>query len=152
MRVHYFPVMTWDPSNYPTPSADGYAVTVIGSDDPIGEILAERRESLERTVSGLARLIQERGDLRDANLESIDEDVLTVRNLVHAIYRPGQPATDNPFYTRLRLEELRLERDRRIEASSWWRDTIDAAKELGAIVERVEQARRNERLLQGGFQ
>jgi hypothetical protein len=130
-------------------STGGYSVPSTDTEDPIGQILAGRRESLERSAAGLARLIEERAELRETNLASIDENVLAVRNLVHAMYRPGQPATDNPFYNRLRLEELRLDRDRRNELNSWWRDTIDVAKELGAIAERIEVARRNEILLRG---
>ena len=141
--------MTWDPCNYELVPTGSYLAPSTDTADPIGQILAGRRESLERSAAGLARLIEERAELREANLASIDENVLVVRNLVHALYRPGQPATDNPFYTRLRLEELRLDRDRRNELSTWWRDTVDVAKELGAIIERIEQTRRNGILLRG---
>jgi hypothetical protein len=142
--------MNWNPAHYVVEPAGRYAVPArMDNEDPIVELIAGRRQGLERTGGRIAGLIQERARLRDESLESIEDNRLTVCNLIHAHYRPGRPATDNPLYTRLRLEELRLDRDRRHELVSWWRDTIDVAKELGSLVEKIEQARRNEELIRG---
>lgn len=103
-----------------------------------GAVLRGRQESLERLVRGLENLLEERERLRDDVLAAIDRDETTVADLILAMYRPGAVGTDNPAYVKLRVEHLRLERERRQAAVECWRDSALLAKDL---VEKAERAR-----------
>ncbi len=146
---HHSSVMTRDPTAYVIAPAEHYLVPTEPVHDLVDLLLGSRTQSLERSASRVAELIEQRIQIRDDALESIEENRLTVRNLVHALYRSGQPSTDNPLYVRLRLEELRLDRDSRQELAACWKDTVDVGKELAQVVEQIETARRNQNLIQG---
>jgi hypothetical protein len=143
--------MTRDPASYAVPAAGSYLDTMSAADSLVDLLLGGRSQSLERSAARVSELISERLEIRDRALAEIEENVLTVRNLAHALYRPGQPPTDSRDYLRLRLEELRLDRDRRTEIASCWRDTIEVGKELGQLVERIEAARLQQTLIGGGL-
>jgi len=143
--------MKRDPQRYLCQLSESYTAredaSVVG--DSVEGILVERREGIERVAARLSSLVETRTALRDEAIASIEANQLTIARLAHALYRPGQPVIDNPLYTRLRLEEVRLDRDRRQEYSGWWKDAAEVTKDLGLLTQRIEMARRNEDLLRG---
>ncbi len=117
--------------------------------DAAGAILRGRLESLARLTRGLEALVEEREGLRDDVLAAIDRDETTVSNLLLALYRPGVAGTDNPAYVKLRVELLRLERERRQAAVECWRDSALLSKDLVEQAERANEAARIGELLWG---
>ena len=121
-----------------------------GAADSEGEILRGRRESSTRLADGLDALVSARVKLRDDVLYAIDHDELVVSNLILAMYRPSVTPTDNPAYVKLRVENLRLARERRQAVVECWRDTVLLAKDLDEMVERVRESDRLESLIRKG--
>lgn len=115
-----------------------------------GEIFRGRTASLARVTTGLETLVEERQRLRDEVLEAIDRDQTTLTDLLLAMYRPGVVGTDNPVYVKLRVEQLRLERERRQVTVECWRDTALLAKDLIEQTERGHEAVRIGGLLGSG--
>jgi len=118
----------------------------------IDGLLEGHRLSMERTVQRMSATLADRLTLHDEALQSIDSNRIEIQNLIHSIYRPGQPATENPDYLRLRLEKLKLDRDHRREMVDCWRDSIETTKEIAGLLEKIEQAKNDELLIQGGAQ
>ena len=118
--------------------------------DAAGDLLRGRHESLDRLASGVGALVAERHRLSGEVLEGIDRDDLDLSNLMLRLYRPGQALSDNPVYTKLKVERMRLGRERRQELVSCWRDTALLGKDLVELVERAAEAKRTSRLLDGG--
>ena len=115
-----------------------------------GDLLRGRHESLDRVASGVGALVAERHRLSGEVLEGFDRDDLDLSNLTLRLYRPGQALSDNPVYTKLKVERMRLGRERRQELVSCWRDTALLGKDLVELVERAAEAKRTSRLLDGG--
>lgn len=133
------------------PAAQHYELTPVadGTGGLIDSLLSGRRQSLEEQAVRLAALVAERQTLRDGSLAAINYDQIVLCNLVHALYRPGVPPTENRDYIKLRLEQLRLEKERRQEIVSAWRDTVDLGRDMAQLRQKVEEARRNEGIFQG---
>lgn len=94
-------------------------------------------------------LVYERRRLSSEVLAGIDEDDHDLTNLILSLYRPGQPLTDNPLYSKLRVERMRLGRERRQELVSCWRDTSLLGKDFAELAGKVESAAVTSRLLEG---
>lgn len=120
-----------------------------GTGEAAVSILRGRLESLARLTRGLEALVEEREGLRDNVLAGIDRDETTVSDLLLAMYRPGVAPTDNPAYVKLRVELLRLERERRQAAVECWRDSALLSKDLVEHAERTSEAARIGELLWG---
>jgi len=140
--------MTQSGYTYLIPSGR-YSVCEDSTRDPIALLMASRLQILGRSSERLEGLLGARDNLKEEALASIDKNRLTVANLIHALYLPGQKQTDNPLYIRLKLEELRLDRDQRMEVIGAWRDGVELCRELGGLAEKIEMAGRNERILGG---
>ncbi len=125
----------------PTPSAEG--------EGTIEALLRGRREGLEAMASVVERLIGERREAMRSVLNALDRDHLYLENLILDRYRPMARPTDDPTYVNLRVQQLRIERERREEERAFWRDTVLLAKEHGELLRRVHEARQRERLLEG---
>lgn len=133
----------------PQPS-NAYVLAVPDGPGAAGDLLRGRHESLDRVASGVAALVAERHRLSEEVLVGIDQDDLDLSNLMLSLYRPGQALSDNPVYTKLKVECMRLGRERRQELVSCWRDTALLGKDLVELVERAAEAKRTSRLLDGG--
>lgn len=132
------------------PSDHGRPAGEPGAHDAAGEILRGRRESSVRLAEGLDSLVRAREKLRDDVLYAIDRDEMVVGNLIAAMYRPAVTPTDNPAYVKLRVEQLRLARERRQSVVECWRDTVLLSKDLEELVERTREVDRLETLIRGG--
>lgn len=128
--------------------ATTYGLAPVGGDDSVRGFLRGRQESLERMTSSVGSLVSERQRLSAEVLAGIDQDDLDLGNLILMLYRPGQAVTDNPAYTKLRVERMRLGRERRQELVSCWRDTALLGKDLAELEGRVESSALANRLLE----
>lgn len=117
--------------------------------DTAGDLLRGRHESLDRLASGVGALVAERHRLSEEVLSGIDRDDLELSNLMLRMYRPNIALTDNPAYAKLKVERMRLGRERRQELVSCWRDTALLGKDLVELVEKAEEAKRTSTLLGG---
>jgi hypothetical protein len=115
-----------------------------------GDLLRGRHESLDRVASGVGDLVAERHRLSEEVLLGIDRDDLELSNLMLRMYRPNIALTDNPAYAKLKVERMRLGRERRQELVSCWRDTALLGKDLVELVEKAGEAKRTSTLLDGG--
>jgi hypothetical protein len=133
---------------FPQPSS-AYVVAVADGPGAAGDLLRGRHESLDRVASGVGALVAERQRLSEEVLGGIDRDDLELSNLMLNMYRPNIALTDNPAYTKLKVERMRLGRERRQELVSCWRDTALLGKDLVELVEKAEEARRTSTMLGG---
>ena len=139
------------PSRYLESPAPGQEITQSGASDAIDGLLVARRHGLEEMASELGGLIEKRREATRSILKALDRDQLYLENLILDRYDPTARPTDDRVYVTLRLQQLRLEHERREEERSFWRDTVLLAKERGELLRRVEEARSREDLLSGGW-
>lgn len=118
-------------------------------EDALDALLVSRREGLEALAAEVGRLVAARHMASAEILGAIDRDHSYLENLVLDRYRLNSRPTDDPVYVKLRLEQLKLESERRREQSGCWRDTVLLAKELSELARRAEEARHREDLLGG---
>ncbi len=133
----------------PQPS-NAYVVAASDGLGAAGDLLRGRHESLDRVASGVGALVAERHRLSEEVLSGIDCDDVELSNLMLKMYRPNIALTDNPAYAKLKVERMRLGRERRQELVSCWRDTALLGKDLVELVEKAGEAKRTSKLLDGG--
>lgn len=122
---------------------------VPASADPLDGLLSVRTNGLENLVERLDSLIRERGKAGEDVGARINRDEIYLENLILDRYRHGDRPTDDRAYVTLRLQQLRLHQEARLEEVSRWRDTVLLAKEVADLARRVDEARRQEDFLRG---
>jgi len=123
--------------------------------DPLDELVSHRSAVLKSQVEGLCIQLYERAQIREQNLKrieydtvKIDTELLQLDALVHSCWQSSPPEflkrRDN-----LEREIMNLERQRRDEDTSFWKDRVLLRKELPEIAGAYEAAKAREGLLDG---
>jgi len=126
----------------------------ISKQDPLARFLSGKRRLLNKTIEDIVTLIEEREKIRDRNIYQIDKDICEVHTRMFNL--PGQRYQLNPdiekMYHTLQQQVMRSYGEQRAEAISCWRDVTRLKSDLREPVKELEQEKRKQSLLLGGYQ
>ena len=122
--------------------------------DPLARFLSGKRRLLNKTIEDIVTLIEEREKIRDRNIYQIDKDICEVHTRMLNLPRERyivNPDTEKMYHT-LQQQVMRSYGEQRAEEISCWRDVTRLKSDLREPVKELEQEKRKQSLLLGGYQ
>jgi hypothetical protein len=140
------------PENYLSTSLpEAYKSKTEKSGNIVEEIFGDKVQSLRATIDSILAQIEERKTLRKSNLHGIlqgeckcDTELMQLEDRIG--FSNAGPGTDKARAT-IQKELLNLERERRFEEVSCWRDLVFLRKELLNTLREYQTAVRRQEML-----
>ena len=117
----------------------------------LDSFFTDKLELNELHVSGLVSQIYKRNDIKNENLYRIDKDMMKCQNKIFEIEHLPKWYNKNITNTRNTLEKeiLDLEKEKRSEYVSWWRDLVLIKKDLINTIKELKSSENRQNLVIG---
>lgn len=150
-----------EPFSYPMPEqlfsqplSEAYSAKTKNSEDIVGEIFEDKLHALKTTIESILAQIEQRKKFTKNNLLSLlrgeckcDTELMQLEDKLKYSGAAG-PGADKAKAT-AQKELLNLERERRFEGVSCWRDLVFLRKELVNTLSEYKTALRKQAMLSG---
>lgn len=122
-------------------SCSPFSAKLTGEDDPFGSLFIEKEQILRARVKHLAGTLASRYELKDETMSTLDYEQCKLQTEIWDLERwpPGIPSIE-ANKAKLEGEMLRLEKDKKDEAASAWKDVFSVKSEFLDAIRELRKA------------
>jgi hypothetical protein len=127
-------------------------LSLAKSSDPLGAFLGAKKEFLGKSIADLLREIEVREKMRDDHLHQIDYESCSFQTRIYELdfWQRGMNPIADRVRTSLEKEMSGLEKEKRMEEISCWRDISHLKTDLREVMQEWAMEKRKDLLLSEG--
>jgi len=127
-------------------------LSLAKSSDPLGAFLGAKKEFLGKSIADLLREIEVRERMRDDHLHRIDYESCSFQTRIYELdfWQRGMNPTADKVRTSIEKEMSGLEKEKRMEEISCWRDVSHLKTDLREVMQEWAMEKRKDLLLSEG--